>query len=111
MTVLTIRAHKRYAVRQPVTLRRLGGGAPCGGLMIELSSEGFRISNLRREPLTIGEPVVVEFNERAFHGKIRWAHDGIAGVRLDRALFTSELHDLVARGRGETPPEVRRYGT
>src|SRR5690606_23954202 len=26
MTVLTIRAHKRYAVRQPVTLRRLGGG-------------------------------------------------------------------------------------
>ena len=38
MTVLTIRAHKRYAVRQTVTLRR-PGEAPASGLMIDVKSE------------------------------------------------------------------------
>ncbi|SRR5690554_2219794 len=111
MTVLTIRAHKRYAARQPVTLRRPEGGAACTGLLIELSSEGFRISNLGRQGLAVGEPVIVELHDLVFHGKIRWSHDGIAGVRLDRALFANQLSDLLARGRGEAPMEVRRYGT
>lgn len=110
MTVLTIRAHKRYAVRQMVTLRR-PGETPVSGLMIELSSEGFRISNLGRPGLTIGEPVTVEFDELTFHGRIRWSHDGIAGVRLDRALFSNQVNDLIARGRGEAGGETRRYGT
>ena len=110
MTVLTIRAHKRYAVRQPVRVRR-PGETPVGGLMFELSSEGFRISNLGRPGLTIGEAVVVELGELLYHGRIRWAHDGIAGIRLDKALFTNQLHDLIARGRGEVGAEIRRYGT
>jgi hypothetical protein len=111
MTVLTIRAHKRYAVRQPVRLGK-PGGQPISGLMIELSSEGVRISNLGRPGLTIGEPVTVEIDERKYHGRIRWAHDGVAGVRLDHPLFNNELSDLIAIGRGEAPPvDVRRYGT
>ena len=112
MTVLTIRAHKRYAVRQPVRLGKAGDQA-AHGLMIELSSEGCRISNLGPARFTVGEPVTVEVDERRYRGRIRWAHDGIAGVRLDTALFGQELSELIALGRGEAQPvaEVRRYGT
>ena len=99
MTVLTIRAHKRYAVRQPVRLGK-PGVAPAKGLLIELSSEGFRISNLGRCDYAIGEEVTVELGELSLGGRIRWAHDGLAGVRLDRALYTSELGALIARDRG-----------
>jgi len=111
MTVLTIRAHKRYAVRQPVNLAK-PGGKPVGGLLIELSSEGCRISNLGRPGFTIGEPVTVHIDEHKLHGRIRWTHDGIAGVRLDTALYPNQLGELVALGRGESPiGEIRRYGT
>ena len=110
MTVLTIRAHKRYAVRQPVRLGKPGDKA-IGGLMIELSSEGLRISNLGRPGFMIGEPVTVAIDELKFHGKIRWAHDGIAGVRLDNALYSAQLGELIARGRGESCGDERRYGT
>jgi hypothetical protein len=111
MTVLTIRASKRYAVRQPVRLDKPGAQA-LGGLMIELSSEGCRISNLGRPGFVIGEPVTVEIDEMEFSGRIRWAHDGIAGVRFDTALYPTHLSELIARGRGESPVgEVRRYGT
>ena len=54
MTVLTIRSHRSYAVRQPVNLRKPGGRAATG-LMIELSSEGCRISNLARGQFAVGE--------------------------------------------------------
>jgi hypothetical protein len=101
MTVLTIRAHKRYAVRQAVRLGK-PGAKPLDGLMIELSSEGIRISNLGRPSFDIGEPVTVQIDELKFRGKIRWSHDGIAGVRFDTALFPSQLGDLIARSRGET---------
>jgi hypothetical protein len=111
MTVLTIRAHKRYAVRQTVRLQK-PGAKPVGGLMIELSSEGVRISNLGRPGLVIGEPVTVEIDDRKFHGRIRWCHDGIAGVRLDVPLYPAQLGELIALGRGESPAaEIRRYGT
>ena len=111
MTVLTIRAHRRYAVRQPVRLGK-PGAKPISGLMIELSSEGIRVSNLGRPGLTIGEPVTVEIGESKFHGKIRWTHDGIAGVRLDNALYSTQLGELIALGRNETfAGDERRYGT
>jgi hypothetical protein len=111
MAVLTIRAHRRYAVRQPVQLQT-PGGKPVGGLMIELSSEGCRISNLGRPGFTVGEPVTVAIDERKYHGRIRWTHDGIAGVRLDTALYPMQLSELIALGRGESPAgQERRYGT
>jgi len=110
MTVLTIRSHKRYAVRQPVRLGKSDAN-PVSGLMIELSSEGCRISSLARPAFSVGEPVTVEIDELKFHGRIRWAHDGVAGVRLDSPLFSNELSDLVARGRGDNRGDERRYGT
>ena len=111
MTVLTIRANRRYAVRQPVRLGKCGE-KPISGLMIELSSEGVRISNLGRPGFVIGEAVTVEIDDRNFHGRIRWCHDGIAGVRLDTALYSNQLSELIAFGRGEClAGEARRYGT
>ena len=110
MTVLTIRAHKRYAVRQPVRLAK-ADHAPANGLLIELSAEGLRISNLGRAAFAIGEAVSVEVGDFSLRGLIRWAHDGIAGVRLDKALHSHQLGELIALGRGEIPAEVRRYGT
>ena len=100
MSVFTIRAHKRYAVRQLVSLRK-AGGRRAEGLMIELSSEGFRISNLKRGEHTAGDEVTVEIGDRTLRGRIRWAHDGVAGVRLDHALFSNQVAELVAIGRGE----------
>jgi hypothetical protein len=99
MTVLTIRAHKRYAVRQPVRLGK-PGVPPAKGLLIELSSEGFRISNLGRCDYAIGEAVTVELGELSLGGRIRWAHDGIAGVRLEHPLYPSQIGELIARDRG-----------
>ena len=110
MTVLTIRAHKRYAVRQPVSLAKPEGDA-AKGLMIELSSEGCRISNLGRRDYEVGEPVTVQVDDISLSGRIRWAHDGIAGVRLERALFGNQLSDLIARGRGEDQAQLAVYGT
>lgn len=99
MTVLTIRAHKRYAVRQQVRLAKSGDVA-AKGLLIELSSEGCRISNLGRRDYIIGEPVTVELGEVSLGGRIRWMHDGIAGVRLERPLYPSQLGELIALDRG-----------
>lgn len=108
MTVFTIRSHKRYAVRQFVGLKKQGGKA-VEGLMIELSSEGVRISNLKRGEFAMGDPVVLELDDTKLKGRIRWAHDGVAGVRLDTPLFSNELSQILARGRGQD--EVVRYGT
>ena len=99
MSVLTIRSHRRYAVRQQVRLGK-PGATPATGLMIELSSEGCRISNLGRCDYEIGEKVTVELGDLSFAGRIRWAHDGIAGVRLDQPLYPNELGTLIARDRG-----------
>ena len=108
MTVLTIRAHKRYAVRQTVQLRQKGA-KPVAGLMIELSSEGCRISSLGRPAFTLGDPVTVEVDGITLNGRLRWMHDGIAGVRLETALYSGQLAELIARGRGEAAE--LRYGT
>ena len=99
MSVLTIRAHRRYAVRQQVKLGR-PGDVSARGLMIELSSEGCRISNLGRCDYEMGEQVMLELGELSFRGRIRWAHDGIVGVRLDEALYPNQLGELIARDRG-----------
>jgi hypothetical protein len=99
MTVLTIRSHKRYATRQKVRLCA-ADERPVEGLLIELSSEGYRISNLGSvAAYTVGQPVTVEIDDDIFAGRIRWAHNGIAGVRLDSALHTYQIAELLAQGR------------
>ena len=57
----------------------------------------------------MGDTVAVEIGEVTLQGRVYWAHDGVAGVRLDNALFSSQLAELVAIGRCEH--EIARYGT
>lgn len=108
MTVLTIRSHRRYAVRQTVRLRKAGDRA-ASGLLIELSAEGCRISNVERGRYEIGEAIMLEVDDLRLPALVRWAHDAIVGLRLDAALHPHELAGLVARGRGND--EMPRYGT
>lgn len=110
MAVLTIRAHRRYALRQPVRLAK-PDETRAKGLLIELSSEGCRISNLKGATFAVGEPVAVHVEKISLPGRIRWAHDGIAGVRLDNALRTSQLAELIALGRNDTVSDIPLYGT
>ena len=98
--ILTIRAHKRYAIRQAVGLRSAPDGCSSSGLMIELSSEGCRISGLGGSDLSPGDPVVVERDDLELHGRICWVHSGIAGVRLDRPLTGKELAAQLTSLRG-----------
>ncbi|BBC72456.1 conserved hypothetical protein [Altererythrobacter sp. B11] len=106
-----IRARKRFAVKRPVGLCPRDGGKPARGLMIELSSEGCRVSKLGFRNFSEGEKVTLNMGQRpALTGFIRWAHDGIAGVRFERALHMGELLELVNCSRGEEE-DARRYGT
>jgi hypothetical protein len=108
VSVLVIRTNKRFAVRRPITLHETSGGKR-GGLMIELSSEGCRISGVNSLAYTIDQPVTLEFeNGECFAGRVRWAHDGFVGVKFASALRQSELGAMLEVSR--MTPE-RRYGT
>lgn len=108
MTVLTIRAHKRYAVRQPIWLRRPLDGFQVTGLMIELSTEGCRLSSLGSSDFATGDLITVEGDQLKLAGRIRWTRQGISGVRLIKPLAAEELDAHLLRLRG---PNVRvAYG-
>lgn len=108
MTVLTIRASKRYATRQKVQLRTADAQL-IDGLLIELCAEGYRISNLgSATSFSVGDEVTVEMGEDTYAGRIRWAREGLAGVRLDSALHTYQIAELLAQGRCQ---DALRYGT
>jgi hypothetical protein len=99
MTVLTIRAHKRYATRQKVRVRA-ADAQPVEGLLIELCAEGYRISNLgSAASFSVGQEVTVDLGEDSYSGRIRWAHDGLAGVRLDAALHTHQIAQVLGHAR------------
>ena len=107
MTVLTIRTHKRFAVRRPVTLQETAGGKR-GGLMIELSGEGCRISGVDSLAYTIDQPVTLDLGDERLNGRVRWAHDGFVGVKFANALRPAELGAMLEVSRAA--PELR-YGT
>lgn len=111
MSVLTIRSYKRYATRLPVKLRREGRKA-AKGLLIELSQQGARISNLGRGKYEVGDSVVIVAPaDLEIEGTIRWAHDGLAGIRLNRSLHLPEMRDLLELNRREQSGVDWRYGT
>lgn len=111
MSVLTIRAYKRYATRLPVELRR-GNRKSVSGLLIELSQQGARISGLGRGKYEAGdEVVIVTPTDLELKGTIRWAHDGLAGIRLGRSLHLPEMRDLLELNRREQSGVDWRYGT
>ena len=107
MSVLVIRSHKRFAVRRPITLHETSGGKR-GGLMIELSGEGCRISGVDSLAYTIDQQVTLDFGDEQRGGRVRWAHDGFVGVKFAQALRPAELGAMLEASR--SAPE-RRYGT
>jgi len=95
VSVLFIRAHKRYGVCRGV---KLHCPADCiaEGLLIEISQEGCRISNVLSTALAIGESIIVEVPDGPnLPAQVRWQHDGIVGLRLTPPLHNASLADLV----------------
>lgn len=110
MSVLTIRTHKRYALRLPVELSGAGGGT-ARGLLIELSKQGARISNLGQRSYEFGDEVsVVTDCGRELKGTVRWSHDGLAGISLEAPLHAPQMSDFLAASRDAQGPEPL-YGT
>lgn len=111
MSVLTIRAHKRYALRLPVDVLKKGR-KPANGLLIELSQQGARISNLGRRSYNVGDEVVlVAENGKELPGVIRWSHDGLAGINLSRSLHLPELSELLEANQQAINAGELDYGT
>lgn len=111
MSVLTIRSYKRYATRLPIKLRREGRKA-VSGLLIELSQQGARLSSLGGTKYEAGDKVVIVApSGDEYDGTIRWAHDGLAGVRLDNSLHLPEMRDLLELNRREQSGMDWQYGT
>ena len=109
MTVVTIRTHRRYAVRGPVQLAR-EDGTSSQGLMIEVAAHGCRVSNLHGAALQQGEKLRIIAQEGVeLCASVRWAHDGVAGLKLDRPLHPRQMAQMVSAMRGEG--DNRRYGT
>ena len=105
MTVLVIRASKRFAVCKSVRLRASHKSAR-SGLMIELSLEGCRISQLgRNTSLETGAEVTLDLGQgQQLPAVVRWSHDGQAGLRLLKPLHRPELCALIEQCR--LPDEI-----
>ena len=110
MSILMIRARKRYAVRSSVNVRR--DDESTSGLLIELSAEGARVSNLGSAEFTVGQTVAVMLETGdELCGRIRWARSGVAGVKLDPPLYPTQLAGVLDSVRGEDVQQVQRFGT
>lgn len=107
VSVLVIRSHKRFAVRRPISLREEDGGKR-GGLMIELSGEGCRISGIDSLRYTIDQTVTLDLGDEQRAGRVRWAHDGFVGIKFASALRPAELNQMIEASR--MAPELC-YGT
>lgn len=116
MSVLVIRANKRFGVLRKATLRAPGARA-LPGLLIELSLEGCRISHIDHKAFHEGQMVTVRIE--GFHNleaHVRWAHSDCVGLRLVVPLHSAELDRMVTTCRvptvvqaGLTP--VQGFGT
>lgn len=110
MSVLTIRSHRRYAMRMPAKIEGEGRKAsPC--LLIELSQEGARISNLSQISFAPGDAVrLLTDCGKVLECTVRWSHDGRAGVRLDQSLHLPEMSAIIDANRRDSASQLQ-YGT
>lgn len=101
MSLLTVQSNKRYAVRRPVNLDPSGDDSR-RALLIEVSLEGCRISNLDAGEFETGQSATVEiggFGRLA--ATVRWAHDAVMGLRFDPPLHYDALGELIMMCREE----------
>ena len=111
MSITRVRAHKRYALRSNVEVHGTEDDQ-VKGLLIELSAESARVSSLGAARLTPGQSVAVRLETgRELSGRIRWAHGGIAGVKLDPPLYPRQLAEVLASTRDEGTALTRHFGT
>lgn len=102
MSVLVIRAHKRFAVCRKVRLHP-ENGRELDGLLIELSLDGCRISRVPGPGrLAPGDAITVRIaGGEPIGARIRWLRDDAIGLRFDRPLHTGCLEALIRRCRGD----------
>lgn len=112
MSLLTIRAHKRFAVCSKVRLRKEGRRG-IDGLLIELSLDGCRISHVgKAASFALGDPLTLRLDGTApIAARIRWLRDGTVGLRFERPLHIAGLQRLIELCRGEAVQGLRAYGT
>jgi hypothetical protein len=101
MTILTIRKHKRFAMRQAARLFSVGK-RPCAGLLVEVSLDGGRLAIARSYGFAIEQPVTIEIAGFAkLKAQVRWASNGLIGLRFETPLHNCELDALLQSCRPE----------
>lgn len=106
MTILTIRKHKRFAIRQTARLFR-AGKRPSAGLLVEISLDGGRLAIAGSAGLLIDQSVAIEIAGFArLKAQVRWAGDGLIGLRFDQPLHNAELDELLRSCRPEIGSEI-----
>jgi hypothetical protein len=111
VSVLTIRAHKRFAVCSKVRLRK--GRRGIDGLLIELSLDGCRISHAQAATgFTLDDSLTLHLEGTApIEARVRWLREGAIGLRFERPLHIAGLEQLILLCRGAAQPAQRAYGT
>ncbi len=110
MSVLVIRAHKRFAVCRKARLRRPGKRFE-DGLLIELSLDGCRVSSLAPASFALDQTVTLRIDgaEQPLEARVRWLGDGMAGLRFLRPLHAAALDGLIRLCR--SAPLAREAGS
>lgn len=102
VSIRILRAHRRHAVRTGATL-----SAVPGALLIELSAEGARVSQVDHRAFAEGQRVVLEIaGQLPLGAQVRWAHDRCVGLQFDVPFHAAELAALVTACRPETAPDA-----
>jgi hypothetical protein len=112
VSVLIIRAHKRFAVARKVRLCKPARRG-IDGLLIELSLDGCRISHAAATTsFGMGDLVNLRLaGTKPIEARIRWLRDGALGLRFERPLHVSGLEELIRLCRGHAEPPLPAYGT
>lgn len=100
MSVLVIRAHKRFAVCRKA---RIDGADGCTGdaLLIELSLDGCRVSTSNPQA-AIGDTLrLTVLGAEPLEARVRWTGEGTMGLRFVRPLHVPALDALIRLCRGE----------
>ena len=106
MSVLVIRKHSRFALCHQASLRKEGGRTR-DALLIEVSLDGCRLSNLGKSQHQIGQRASVRIDGFGMvDGIVRGAKDGFVSLRFDRPLFTADLDRLIRTCR---PAEMEHH--
>ena len=113
LTVLVIRKHQRFAVRQAVRLQ-WEDSRPSPGLLVEISLDGCRLAIPGSGGLATGQAVSLAIDAVTARGaQVRWADNGLVGLRFNQPLHNAELDALLTRCRPQTGEFAgqRSYGT